>query len=204
MIPPKDSAVNWSDASAALRYASAVATSRNATVTNRPRQLAVELCWGARAELGVSGWGRTHQNWAIDLSRSLSSLRASLPLRTHACATRYWTGVSQTGATSPRLVCDTSESPTGVGLGRVGEFAATVNARAGTAWPEATEERSSYKVTGRSTLRSLTEPSMVVLRMRAVFGLNRTHRDSSVLSVPPMGASDRRGARRGDQLKQVF
>src|SRR5688572_19110350 len=27
---------------------------------------ALALAWGAWAELGVSGWGRTHSSWAID------------------------------------------------------------------------------------------------------------------------------------------
>jgi hypothetical protein len=53
-----------------------------------------------------------------------------------------------------------------------GIFAATVNARAGVRWPGATTERRSYKVTGRSSLRPLSEPSLVALRMRATFGLS--------------------------------
>ena len=53
-----------------------------------------------------------------------------------------------------------------------GRFAATVNARAGTHWPRATTERTCYKLTGRSTLRPLTESSLVLLRMRAIFGLS--------------------------------
>ena len=53
-----------------------------------------------------------------------------------------------------------------------GRLAATVNARAGTHRPHATTERTTYKATGRSTLRPLTEPSLVLLRMRTMFGLS--------------------------------
>ncbi len=28
--------------------------------------LVTDLCWGAWSELGVSGWGRTHENWQIE------------------------------------------------------------------------------------------------------------------------------------------
>ena len=52
-----------------------------------------------------------------------------------------------------------------------GSFAATVNARAGQL-PGATTERSTFRVTGRSTLRSLSEPSLVYLRMRGMFGVS--------------------------------
>jgi hypothetical protein len=52
-----------------------------------------------------------------------------------------------------------------------GEFAATVNARAGVQWPRATVERAAYRVPGRSRLRSLEEASLVALRMKAMFGL---------------------------------
>ena len=40
-------------------------------------ELATELCWGAWSELGVSGWGRTHREWAID-PEPLILLTASL------------------------------------------------------------------------------------------------------------------------------
>ncbi len=149
-----------------------MATSKSVPKVVRIRQQALELCWGAWAELGVSGWGRTHQNWAIDpeplvvftadIAESDPRLRDEV---TDWCV-QNWRHVSQTRL---RHIL-TRQS--GEALGDWGRFAATVNARAGTRWPLATTERSSYKVTGRSTLRPLTDPSLVLLRMRAMFGLS--------------------------------
>ena len=53
----------------------------------------------------------------------------------------------------------------------MGGFAATVNAHAGVDWPGAGTVREECRVTGRSTLRPLTEPSMALLRLRSIFGL---------------------------------
>lgn len=133
--------------------------------------LVTDLCWGAWSELGVSGWGRTHTDWAIDpepLIIFTSSIGTSEPrLRDEAmdwCISN-WRHVSQTRLrnilrSEPLLATDSW-----------GTFAATMNARAGVNWPGATTERSTYRVTGRSTLRSLAEPSLVYLRMRAMFGV---------------------------------
>ncbi len=52
------------------------------------QQQAVDLCWGAWSELGVSGWGRTKQNWAIDpaadrVDRRHRKGRSTPPRRSH-------------------------------------------------------------------------------------------------------------------------
>jgi hypothetical protein len=53
-----------------------------------------------------------------------------------------------------------------------GQFSATINHFSGVSrWPKATEERK-FAVTGRSSLRRLSERSMVYLRMRSIFGLS--------------------------------
>ena len=130
-----------------------------------------DLCWGSWAELGVSGWGRTHQEWAIDpepLIIFTSVIGQEDPrLRDEAMdwCIRNWRHVSQTRLRN--ILREQSEET----MEAWGEFAATVNARAGVRWPGATVERSAYRVTGRSTLRPLSEPSLVVLRMRALFGV---------------------------------
>ena len=149
-----------------------MATSNSASVAERIRQQALDLCWGAWAELGVSGWGRTHHDWAIDpeplVVFTVGIAEADPRLRdevTDWCI-RNWRNISQT-----RLRHVLAGQPEET-LADWGRFAATVNARAGTHWPRATTERTSYRVTGRSTLRPLTEPSLVLLRMRAMFGLS--------------------------------
>jgi hypothetical protein len=130
-----------------------------------------DFCWGAWAELGVSGWGRTHQDWAIDpepLIIFTAVIGQEEPrLRDEAMdwCIRNWRHLSQIRLRNIlRLQSERVTEAWGV-------FAATVNARAGVRWPGATVERSSYKVTGRSSLRSLSEPSLVILRMRAMFGV---------------------------------
>ena len=141
-------------------------TSRNTA------DLVTDLCWGAWSELGVSGWGRTHSAWAIDpepLIVFTASIGTSEPrLRDEATdwCIRNWRHISQT-----RLRNILRSNP-GLATDSWGTFAATVNARAGVNWPGATTERSTYRVTGRSTLRSLSEPSLVYLRMRAMFGVS--------------------------------
>jgi hypothetical protein len=147
-------------------------TSKSSPVADGIRQQALDLCWGAWAELGVSGWGRTHQDWAIDpeplvvftagIAESDPRLRDEV---TDWCI-RNWRHVSQTRLR--HILMRQSEET----LDEWGRLAATVNARAGTRWPRAKSERTAYKTTGRSTLRPLTEPSLVLLRMRALFGVS--------------------------------
>jgi hypothetical protein len=142
------------------------------TSSNTLEDLAVQLCWGAWAELGVSGWTRTHQDWAIDpeplIIFTAWTANADRRLRDEALdwCIRYGRHVSKV-----RLKILPIEDLDDDLHDAWGEFAATVNARARLSWPRPTEELPRYQVTGKSTLRSLTEPSMVCLRMRAMFGL---------------------------------
>jgi hypothetical protein len=146
-----------------------VPTSNGSDIDRSVGQLAADLCWGAWAELGVSGWGRTHQQWAIDpepliiFTALIGEKERRLQDEAMDWCIHNWRSISQTRLRNLlRLQTD---------LDAWGPFAATVNARAGVRWPEATTERTSYRVTGRSTLRSLSEPSLVALRMRAMFGV---------------------------------
>lgn len=147
-------------------------------ISRRPRrpadtfaEQALALAWGAWAELGVSGWTATHRTWAIDpepLILFTSSLVDEDPrLRDEATdwCVRNWRFVSKT-----RLKNLLRNQPEAV-RGEFGEFAATVGAHAGIAWPGETEPRP-YTVTGRSTLPPLDRPSLVWLRLRAMFGLS--------------------------------
>jgi hypothetical protein len=133
--------------------------------------LVTDLCWGAWSELGISGWGRTHENWAIDpeplIVFTASNSGSDLRLRDEVMdwCIQNWRHVSQT------RLRNVLRSEADLETDAWGTFAATVNARAGVRWPGATTERSSYRLTGRSILRSLSEPSLVFLRMRAMFGV---------------------------------
>ncbi len=129
---------------------------------------AIDLAAGAWTELGVSGWNSTHGAWAIDpepLILFTAWLRDRDPrLRDEATdwCVRNWRHVSRARL---RNLIDAHTD-----LDAWGEFAGTVTLFSGVAWPQAGDARS-YKVTGRSTLPPLSRPSLVWLRLRAVFGL---------------------------------
>ncbi|MHB1986905.1 MAG: hypothetical protein ACYCSF_02795 [Acidimicrobiales bacterium] len=127
--------------------------------------------WGVWSELGVSGWARTHQHWAIDpeplIVFSPAVLASEPRLRDEATdwCVRNWRHVSAVRLRNLLRENESGQSDTW------GEFAATVNRFSGAAkWPHATTERN-YTVTGRSVLRPLSERSMIYLRMRSIFGL---------------------------------
>ncbi|CAN5774729.1 hypothetical protein BH24ACT3_BH24ACT3_05950 [soil metagenome] len=149
-----------------------MATSRR--VRRRPAatfaEQATALAWGAWVELGLSGWTATHREWAID-PEPLIVLTAFLEdedprLRDEATdwCIRNWRYVSKT-----RLRNLVRDQPQDV-RDAFGEFAATVGDHAGVTWPYASEPRR-FTVTGRSASPQLDQPSMVWLRLRAMFGL---------------------------------
>lgn len=149
-----------------------MATSR--TPRRRPAttsaEQAIALAWGAWAELGASGWTSTHRDWAID-PEPLIVFTASLGdedprLRDEATdwCIRNWRYVSKT-----RLRNLVRNQPATV-RDDFGEFAATVADHAGVVWPYASTARR-YTPTGRSSSPELDRPSMVWLRLRAMFGL---------------------------------
>jgi len=149
-----------------------MATSRR--VRRRPAttfaEQAIALAWGTWVELGVSGWTATHREWAID-PEPLIVFTAFLAdqdprLRDEATdwCTRNWQYVSKT-----RLKNLARDQPQDV-RDAFGVLAATVGAHAGVTWPYASEPRR-FTVTGRSASPQLDQPSMVWLRLRAMFGL---------------------------------
>ncbi len=128
---------------------------------------------GVWSELGVSGWGRTHEDWAIDpeplIVFSPSVIASDPRLRDEVMnwCSDYWRHVS---AVRLRHLLNNNENEE---TDAWGQFAATVNRFSGAAakWPRATTERR-FTRTGRSSLRPLSERSMIYLRMRSVFGLS--------------------------------
>jgi hypothetical protein len=149
-----------------------MATSRR--VRRRPAatfaEQATALAWGAWVELGVSGWTETHTDWAIDpeplivFTAFLGDEDARLRDETTDWCVRNWRHVSKT-----RLKNLVREQPPAV-RSTFGAFAATVGEHAGVVWPYSTEPRR-FTVTGRSSAPQLDKPSMVWLRLRAMFGI---------------------------------
>lgn len=134
------------------------------------RELETALIWGAWVELGVSGWERTHRDWVVDpepLIVRTAELADNEPrLRDEALdwCIHYRRYVSRVRL---RTLLRGQSDEARAAWGR---FAATVNAHSAARWPGATEPMS-YKVTGRSSLTSMKEPSRAWLRMRATFGV---------------------------------
>lgn len=135
------------------------------------RKQALALTWGAWTQLGVSGLTTAHSDWAIDpepLVLFTAWLGDSDPrLRDEATdwCVRNWRYLSRT-----RLKNLLRDQPDDVRVA-FGEFAATVGKHAGVVWPSATEARN-FKVTGRSVLAPLEQPSMAWIRLRAMFGVS--------------------------------
>jgi len=146
--------------------------------TSRRRQLpatfadhSLALAWGAWTELGVSAWTSTHSDWAIDpeplilFTAWLGDADPRLRDEGTDWCVQNWRHISKA-----RLKNLLREQPDDVAEA-FGEFAATVGAHAGISWPGATHPRP-YAVTGRSTLPHLDRPSLVWLRLRAMFGVS--------------------------------
>jgi DNA-binding transcriptional ArsR family regulator len=152
-------------------------------------ELESDLLWGAWAELGVSGWGRTHRDWVVDpeplIVRTAEVADSDPRLRDEALdwCIHYWRYVSRVRLRS------LLRGRTDEGLAAWGWFAATVNKHSIARWPGATKEIS-YKITGRSSMTTLKPSSRAWLRMRATFGVGaRTEILRYFLSGPSLAST---------------
>lgn len=133
--------------------------------------LELDVVWGAWTELGVSGWARTHRDWAIDpepliIVTPLIAARDAR-LRDEAldwCVTN-WRHISRV-----RLRNLLRAQPDDV-VKAYASFAATVNAHGGASWPEESQAWA-YTPTARSMPPQLSRNSLIWLRMRAMFGVS--------------------------------
>jgi DNA-binding transcriptional ArsR family regulator len=148
-----------------------MATSRRRRLAATFADQSLALAWGAWTELGVSGWTSTHTDWAVDPEPLIlfTAWLGDVDPRLRDEATD-WCVQNCRHISKARLKNLLREQPDDVGAA-FGEFAATVGAHAGISWPGATHPRR-YKVTGRSTLPNLDRPSLVWLRLRALFGVS--------------------------------
>lgn len=140
------------------------------TCSRQLQKAAIALAWSLWTELGVSGWQRDHSSHAIDPERLLiftGPLGDADPrLRDESidwCVT-YGRYVS-----AARLRNLLAEEPAEA-RDAFGRMAATVNAHSGLRWPGATQAQP-FQRTGRSAIRDFRGPSLVVLRLRALFGV---------------------------------
>ena len=133
--------------------------------------LGLELAWSLWGELGVRGVVRgRHEDWSID-PEALVVFTARVAgedprLRDEALD---WCINNERHVSRARLkgILRRADEVTREAFG---PFAATVAEHTGHAWPMATEAWS-YQTTRRSTLASLAGPSLIRLRLRALFGV---------------------------------
>ncbi len=130
----------------------------------------LDLVWSLWAELGVSGWTRRHTSHAIDpepLILFTASLGDTDPrLRDEATDWCVAYGRYVSAARLRNLLVHEATDARNA----FGEFAATVNAHSSLRWPDATEPRR-FQHTGRSQIVDFHRPSLVALRLRALFGV---------------------------------
>ncbi|MDQ1739708.1 MAG: hypothetical protein QOE53_1360 [Pseudonocardiales bacterium] len=133
--------------------------------------LELDVVWGAWAELGVSGWARTHRDWAIDpeplviVTPLIAARDARLRDEALDWCVHNWRHISRV-----RLRNLLRAQPDDV-VDAYARFAATVNAHGGANWPEESQSWA-YATTGRSMPPALSRDSLIWLRMRAMFGVS--------------------------------
>ena len=148
-----------------------MATSRRRQPVATFAAQSLALAWGAWTELGVSGWTSTHTDWAVDpeplilFTAWLGDAEPRLRDEATDWCVQNWRHISKA-----RLKNLLREQPDDVAAA-FGAFAATVGAHAAISWPGATHPRR-YAVTGRSKVPHLDRPSLVWLRLRALFGVS--------------------------------
>lgn len=133
-------------------------------------EAALDLAWSLWAELGVSGWQRRHTSHAIDpeplilFTASLGSADPRLRDESTDWCVTYGRYVST--ARLKNLLAGASPAV----QENFGQTAATVNAHSRSRWPAATKERP-FEPTGRSAVVDFRRPSLIALRLRALFGV---------------------------------
>jgi hypothetical protein len=140
------------------------------TSSERITENAVDLAWSLWAELGVAGWRRSHASHAIDPERLILFTafldEADPRLRDESTDWCIAYGRYVSAARLRNLLAGQAPE-TQASFGRT---AATVNAHSILRWPGATEARP-FQRTRRSAVADFTVPSLVVLRLRALFGV---------------------------------
>ena len=130
----------------------------------------IALAWSLWAEMGVSGWQRNHTSHAIDPERLILFTAflgdADPRLRDESTDWCIAYGRYVSAARLRNLLSTQTPEVRATFAG----MAATINAHSNLRWPSATQARP-YARTQRSAIADFTSPSLVVLRLRALFGV---------------------------------
>ena len=134
------------------------------------REPMLSLAWSLWAELGVPGWVRRHQDWAIDpepLILFTALLGESDPRLRDECIAWCVRNSRYVSIARLRNLLKTASLTVRSGWG---PFAATVNAFAAAGWPDATEALP-VKLSPKEGLDDFRRPAVVNLRLRTTFGV---------------------------------
>jgi DNA-binding transcriptional ArsR family regulator len=131
---------------------------------------ALDLTWSLWAELGVSGWRRRHTSHSIDPEPLIlfTAMLGSLDPRLRDEATDWCIAYGRY-VSAARLKNFLAAESVEV-QAAFGALAATVNEHSALRWPGATEPRP-YRPTARSEIPDFHRPSLLSLRLRALFGV---------------------------------
>lgn len=145
-------------------------TSKQARAGSTAAEDASALAWGAWTELGVAGWERTHEAWAVDLE-PLILLAGALGdvdprLRDEVTDWCIHHGRHVSRARIKNLQARLPDGP----RDDFGVLAATVAEHGGPKWSGATTPRR-HSPKQRVELPPLSRPSLGWVRLRAIFGL---------------------------------
>lgn len=130
----------------------------------------LDLVWSLWVEFGVSGWQRRHTSHAIDpeplivFTAWLGDTDPRLRDESVDWCIRYGRYVA---AARLRNILAREDAPV---RGAFGAYAATVGAHSPFRWPIATKPRR-YEPTGGSQIGDFERPSLIALRLRALFGV---------------------------------
>lgn len=141
-----------------------------------PRDALIESCvrlaWSLWGELGVSGWDRRHAGWCVELE-PLIAFTALLGEREPRLLREAvdWCVVNSAFVSLSQFRSMVSD-PLWQDEQPFVRFSATMTGAAGRRWPGGDRGRA-YEVqaSGRSRLRDLSIPSLLQLRLRAIFGV---------------------------------
>jgi hypothetical protein len=154
----------------------------------------VELGWSLWAELGVSGWGHKHASWLVDpealivFTASLGDTDARLRDEATDWCIRYASLISAT------RLNNLQEHASAGARERLAEIAKAVSTHSSVRWSFASSAREvpkrqtrlrPFEPTNRSRLDSLSTPSLLSLRLRAIFGVGARAEVMRALLEPP-------------------
>jgi hypothetical protein len=135
-------------------------------------EASVSLAWSLWGELGASTWERRHQGWAIELE-PLIAFTASLAEHDRRVLREAVDWCTANAAfVSLSQYRHVVSAPLWNDNGSFARLSATMTSLTGRRWP-GSEEALPYEVTlsGKSRLRELSVPSLLQLRLRALFGV---------------------------------